>query len=98
MAVVRVERGVSNHDRDFATPQGDGFRRLNSSAARRHRSCRARSQTQKTRHGAGCSLGVKNPQTTRRAGAIAVVIGLKAVAKKLLYISPIFWDSATNVS
>src|ERR1700688_4192942 len=45
-------------------------------------------QTQKTRRGAGCSLRVKNVQTTRRPGAIAV-IGLKAVVKKLLYISPI---------
>jgi hypothetical protein len=39
---------------------------------------------------------VRNVQTTFRAGT--VVSGLKAVVKKLLYISPIFWDSATNVS
>jgi hypothetical protein len=53
-------------------------------------------RTQKTRHQAGCSSRVKNVQTTFREGTL--VIGLKAAVKKLLYISPIFWDSATNVS
>jgi hypothetical protein len=56
-------------------------------------------RTQKTRHGAGSlSRFKKKVQTTFRAGVIAAVIGLKAVVKKLLYISPIFWDSATKVS
>jgi hypothetical protein len=45
----------------------------------------------------GLFVGVsKGAQTTFRLGAL--VIGLKAVVKKLLYISLIFWDSATKVS
>jgi hypothetical protein len=46
----------------------------------------------------GFFVALKKVQTTFRAGVIAAVIGLKAVVKKLLYISPIFWDSATKVS
>jgi hypothetical protein len=48
---------------------------------------------------AGCFFThAKKGQTTFRLGTETVVIGLKAVVKKLLYNSPIFWLSATKVS
>jgi hypothetical protein len=65
--------------------------------ARLRRGVAGTRRTKKNPPEAGYSLVFqKGAQTTFRLGTL--VIGLKAVVKKLLYISLIFWDSATKVS